>query len=43
MHDEKEYTQAFDWGIWARLKPFLKNYRADCLRGRGDLGLPRGL
>ncbi len=29
MHDEKEYTQAFDWGIWARLKPFLKNYRAD--------------
>ena len=29
MHDEKEYTQAFDWGIWVRLKPFLKNYRAD--------------
>lgn len=29
MHDEKEYTQAFDWGIWVRLKPFLKSYRAD--------------
>ena len=29
MHDEKEYTQAFDWGIWVRLKPFLKNYHAD--------------
>ena len=29
MHDEKEYTRAFDWGIWVRLKPFLKNYRAD--------------
>ena len=29
MHDEKEFTQSFDWGIWKRLKPFLKNYRAD--------------
>lgn len=29
MHDEKEYTKSFEWGIWARLKPFLKNYRAD--------------
>ena len=22
MHDEKEFTQSFDWGIWKRLKPF---------------------
>ena len=29
MHDEKEFTRSFDWGIWKRLKPFLKNYRAD--------------
>ncbi len=29
MHDEKEFTQSIDWGIWKRLKPFLKNYRAD--------------
>ena len=29
MHDEKEFTQSFDWAIWKRLKPFLKNYRAD--------------
>lgn len=29
MHDEKEFTQSFDWGIWKRLAPFLKNYRRD--------------
>ena len=29
MHDEQEYTKSFDWKIWKRLAPFLKNYRAD--------------
>ena len=29
MHDEQEYTKSFDWKIWKRLAPFVKNYRAD--------------